>query len=645
MTSGEGARSVLGQDRMRPRYKVSRAGVELIERFEGYRARSARLSDGRWTIGYGHTRSAREGAEVSQADARILLKYVDLPPVEDALHELVTAPLSQNQYDALVAFVFNIGVEAFRESEVLTRLNEGRATEAACALELWRRAEVAGDPVVLDALIRRRAAEKALFLTPPDGAAPTPSPLVKPELDARAAEGLPRRRPVEHQAPLSGETAEVRLVAPFEVEPPLETPTAFTPEPVESLEPAPVEATPTAFAPEPAAEAAEPASTETTPTAFAPEPAVEAAVAPAAETEEAPTAWTTQVISFAVPAEAPDAWSAPAEAPTAEAAPEEEAPTAWTAETTPETAREEAETAPAPEAAPEAPTAWSPPEAEAAASVELAPEPAVAVGPAPAVEDAATEPAADEAPVTWLPIIPGPPPVRSIPAAEPAPTRALPASEPPPVRPVYSNYGPMAFAVRPPELRVSEPTTAPEGEGEGGEEAADAEPHPAPSIQASMSAPEAPVLGGAGAAPVVTAAAEAPPPLVLTAPPTDWEEHRAASPAMVTALAAEADELETPLFDEGWDGPSALSGRIVRHEPAAEPEAARKPVGATAPYVLLGLVGFVAFAGALFAFWRGHAPGAAGNPTVLAWALALIGAACVGVSVYFLLKRLGGAED
>jgi lysozyme len=638
MTSGEGARSVLGQDRMRPRYKVSRAGVELIERFEGYRARSARLSDGRWTIGYGHTRSAREGAEVSQADARILLKYVDLPPVEDALHELVTAPLSQNQYDALVAFVFNIGVEAFRESEVLTRLNEGRATEAACALELWRRAEVAGDPVVLDALIRRRAAEKALFLASPEGAAPTPSPLVKPELDARAAEGLPRRRPVEHQAPLSGETAEVRLVAPFEVEPPLEAPTAFTPEPVESPEPeaAAVEATPTAFAPEPVAEAAEsvePAPTETTPTAFAPEPAAETAEAPAAEgqeapVEEAPTAWTTQVITFAAPSEAPTAWSAPAEAPPSDAASEAEAPTAWTAEATPE-----------------APTAWSPPEAEAVAPVELAPEPAVAVEPAPAVEDGAPETAADEAPVTWLPIIPGPPPVRTIPAAEPAPTRALPASEPPPVRPVYSNYGPMAFAVRPPELRVSEPTTAPEGEGEGGEEAADAEPHPAPSIQASVSAPEAPVLGGAGAAPVVTAAAEAPPPLVLTAPPTDWEEHRAASPAMVTALAAEADELETPLFDEGWDGPSALSGRIVRHEPAAEPEAARKPVGATAPYVLLGLVGFVAFAGALFAFWRGHAPGAAGNPTVLAWALALIGAACVGVSVYFLLKRLGGAED
>jgi hypothetical protein len=201
----------------------------------------------------------------------------------------------------------------------------------------------------------------------------------------------------------------------------------------------------------------------------------------------------------------------------------------------------------------------------------------------------------------------------------------------------------MAFAVKPPQPRPAEPATAPaaEGEraGEGAAEPADVEPHPAPAGQIPTTAPEAQVLAEAAAAPVVTAAAPAPPPLVLTSPPGDWDEHRAVNLAMITSsVAAEADELETPLFDDGWDGLSALSGRVVRHEPVAEPEGPAKRQGATAPYVFMGLIGFVAFAGALFALWRGHAP-------VLAWSLALIGAACVAVSVYFLLKRLGGAED
>ncbi len=57
---------------MTARHKVSPAALELIERFEGYRRKAARLADGRWTIGYGHTLTAREGAEVSPGDAEAL---------------------------------------------------------------------------------------------------------------------------------------------------------------------------------------------------------------------------------------------------------------------------------------------------------------------------------------------------------------------------------------------------------------------------------------------------------------------------------------------------------------------------------------------------------------------------------------------
>jgi lysozyme len=156
---------------MKPRNQVSRSAIELIKRFEGYRRKAAQLPDGRWTIGYGHTLTAREGAEVSEEDAEALLIY-DLIAISHAVNEWVFVPLNQHQFDALVAFAFNIGTESFRRSAVLRRLNEGALIQAACSMELWRKAEFEGEKIVVDALVRRRSAEKALFLTPMKGWVP-----------------------------------------------------------------------------------------------------------------------------------------------------------------------------------------------------------------------------------------------------------------------------------------------------------------------------------------------------------------------------------------------------------------------------------------------------------------------------------------
>ena len=200
---------------MPPRHRASRAAIELIKRFEGYRRKAAQLPDGRWTIGYGHTVSARRGAEVSEADAEALLLY-DLIGVTDAVDEQVHAPLSRNQFDALCAFVFNIGLDNFARSGVLRRLNEGSAVQAASAMELWRKAEVAGERIVVDALVRRRAAEKALFLTPEGDVWPTaPSHILQPLVDADALDLVPRQPPVAVEARLEGEAvAPVRVGAP-----------------------------------------------------------------------------------------------------------------------------------------------------------------------------------------------------------------------------------------------------------------------------------------------------------------------------------------------------------------------------------------------------------------------------------------------
>ena len=189
---------------MQPRHHVSTAAIALIKRFEGYRRSAARLADGRWTIGYGHTRSAREGARVGEDDAAALLLY-DLGEVSIALHELVFTPLSQNQFDALASFAMNIGVDEFRRSSVLLRLNEGALLQAAAEIEMWRKADFEGERIVVDALVRRRSAEKALFLTPDDGYVPTPTPVVRPRIDQDAP--APAETAVELIAPLEGDVA------------------------------------------------------------------------------------------------------------------------------------------------------------------------------------------------------------------------------------------------------------------------------------------------------------------------------------------------------------------------------------------------------------------------------------------------------
>ena len=191
---------------MKPRQQASRAALDLIERFEGYRRTAARLDDGRWTIGYGHTKTARQGAEIPEADAEALLIY-DLMEVSGALVDWIYTPLTQNQFDALCCFVFNIGLDNFRHSSVLRRLNEGDLLQAACAMEMWRRVDFEGEPIVLDALVRRRAAEKALFLTPVSGFLPAPTQVLRPKLDFDIHGHVPASRPVEIAAPLEGETA------------------------------------------------------------------------------------------------------------------------------------------------------------------------------------------------------------------------------------------------------------------------------------------------------------------------------------------------------------------------------------------------------------------------------------------------------
>lgn len=139
--------------------KVSREGVILIKSFEGFRPRAVQRNDGRWMIGYGHTQSAREGLTISESDAELLLQH-DLIPVVSAVKAIET-PLNQHQFDSVASFAFSVGVDRFKSSDVLARLNAGAGAEAADAMTAW------ADDAAAEGPPRRRAAERALFFAAP----------------------------------------------------------------------------------------------------------------------------------------------------------------------------------------------------------------------------------------------------------------------------------------------------------------------------------------------------------------------------------------------------------------------------------------------------------------------------------------------
>ena len=192
--------------------KVNAAGVALVKEFEGRELAAYRCPAGHWTIGWGHTAMAgppevHEGDRITAAKAESILN-ADLKRFGAEVEQLVTVPLSDNQFAALVSFVYNLGPEKLAGSTALKRLNKRDYDGAAAALEWWNKARDpdTGRLVVLKGLKRRRAAEKALYLTPDEAPAPAE---VETNPDAIEVPTTERR-----DSPLSGRTgAGVGLVS------------------------------------------------------------------------------------------------------------------------------------------------------------------------------------------------------------------------------------------------------------------------------------------------------------------------------------------------------------------------------------------------------------------------------------------------
>lgn len=529
----------------------------LIKSFEGFRPRAMRREDGGWTIGYGHTLSAREGASVSEADAELLLRY-DLLPVEKAVNETIPAVLNQHQFDALVSFVSSVGVERFAGSDVRRQLAAGAPAEAAEAMMGWP------EPPLRDTALRRRAAERALFVADPAGpvalsdllAAPLPQPAqTGPSLDTAADDpiGLAEETP----GPLS---------------------------PVSEETPAAADSRTAAVAAL-LGEPHDPGTSETRaapviPTFSLPVPGGADADLPAPAPVVQDDAGLTQIADAADPASEPQQVLSGVE----------------------------------PESQPEAVTDASPSPAPAGrtgdpvamAVARYAPYSASMVGPLPYLQPAAPRKEAME-------------PVERVITAEPA-DKASDVTEP------------QVAAAEIADVAVTlNESLEPEAEPANAEASSPAEVGPAPvagETEVEIT-PVAPPADTAVAALVLT-------PLDDTAQPDParplWgPEQRAGLDAPLPADSLFGEDLS--LTRDG--------GPLLRHE--VEPEAAaRFDWSETGAFIIMGAVGLTAFGASMAAFRLASEQSNGGTETtMIAWVLAIIGGACVGVSSFNLYRRWG----
>ena len=141
--------------------KTSGEGVALIKKFEGCKLDAYQCSANVWTIGFGTTKGVKEGDACTQDEAETLLAD-DLFKFEKIIHKQVKVPLKQNEFDALVSWVYNLGGGNLSESTLLRRINDDTDSGRADIPHQIRRWNRAGGKV-LDGLIRRREAEALLW--------------------------------------------------------------------------------------------------------------------------------------------------------------------------------------------------------------------------------------------------------------------------------------------------------------------------------------------------------------------------------------------------------------------------------------------------------------------------------------------------
>lgn len=138
--------------------RTSEKGLELIKSHEGLKLGAYICPANVWTIGYGHTKTAKQGMVITNEKATELLKN-DLRTAENCVNKQELL-INQNQFDALISFVFNVGCLAFKNSTLLRTIKNGCTQEEITKqFNRW----VNGGGRKLPGLIKRRKEESALY--------------------------------------------------------------------------------------------------------------------------------------------------------------------------------------------------------------------------------------------------------------------------------------------------------------------------------------------------------------------------------------------------------------------------------------------------------------------------------------------------
>lgn len=104
---------------------ISQKGIDLIKKFEGFSDKEYICPAGKTTIGYGHVILADEHFQepMTRREAENLLKK-DLEPRQKSLNSFLKVKVNQNQFDALMSLIYNIGVGNFQKSTLLKFVND-----------------------------------------------------------------------------------------------------------------------------------------------------------------------------------------------------------------------------------------------------------------------------------------------------------------------------------------------------------------------------------------------------------------------------------------------------------------------------------------------------------------------------------------
>jgi lysozyme len=145
--------------------KISKNGIRLIKEFEGYKSKPYYCAAGKLTIGYGHVIKSGEKLKELTEDQATELLIKDINEIASYIKRYIKVELTQNQIDAILSFVFNIGNGAFLNSTFLKKLNKNDFIGASQEFLKWNKIARKGKKISLEGLTNRRVKEMNMFIS------------------------------------------------------------------------------------------------------------------------------------------------------------------------------------------------------------------------------------------------------------------------------------------------------------------------------------------------------------------------------------------------------------------------------------------------------------------------------------------------